>query len=530
MEEAKKLYGDKDDIQLKEALAEGFREYVMTRQNRGLGKKIIDFFKELFTKVTNWNNIRPSLIDYYRRINEGKYAGYGQDKEGLDFAYYSNPELATIGSKEQYSEYLKTIFPNSKTPNIYYHGGKRGIETFKAPNDYDFQKNKGVNSGTKDYGIYFTGDKSIAKYYSKGYSKSNRQIYPVLLNTQESYKTNKFLALNLRRLLGSTVLNPQSITEKDFNTTLKGKDSVIWHGEKGEIIVFNPSQIHILGSKSDVEGFRNYVKNQGKVTTISKLRVINNYTEEERNILSKAKRDSEGNLLAPNGKKSNLTERQYAQVRTKAFKNWFGDWENNPENASKVVDENGEPLVVYHGTTTPNITTFDLAKTRSGGAFWFANMEAQKGVFYSDQNDENLIMMPLFVNMRTPLLNDANSMESYATDETHDGGLILGKLGDFKDDFADDEYQELLDKGLNDSSYLAAGNVANPNQLKSAASNIGTFSTTNDDIRYRKVPNSSFESLDTEMKENLLKKGWTVEKFNSISQEERDQAVKCIAF
>ena len=271
-DEARELYGEKDNLSLEEDMAEGFREYVMTRQNRGLGKRILDFFKELFAKVTNWNNFRPSLIDYYRRINEGKYAGYGQNKEGLDFAYYSNPELATIGSKEQYSEYLKTIFPNSKTPNIYYHGGKRGIETFKAPKDYDFQKNKGVNSGTKDYGIYFTGDKSIAKYYSKGYSKSNRQIYPVLLNTQESYRTNKFLALNLRRLLGSTVLNPQSITEKDFNTTLKGKDSVIWHGEKGEIVVFNPSQIHILGSKSDVEGFRNYVKNQGKVPTISELR------------------------------------------------------------------------------------------------------------------------------------------------------------------------------------------------------------------------------------------------------------------
>ena len=28
----------------------------------------------------------------------------------------------------------------------------------------------------------------------------------------------------------------------------------------------------------------------------------------------------------------------------------------------------------------------------------------------------------------------------------------------------------------------------------------------------------------------LLKKGWTAEKFDSISQEERDQAIKCIAF
>ena len=55
-------------------MAEGLSEYVMTRQNRGLGTRILDFFKELFTKVTNWNNFRPSLISYYQRINAGNYA------------------------------------------------------------------------------------------------------------------------------------------------------------------------------------------------------------------------------------------------------------------------------------------------------------------------------------------------------------------------------------------------------------------------------------------------------------------------
>ena len=53
--------------------------------------------------------------------------------------------------------------------------------------------------------------------------------------------------------------------------------------------------------------------------------------------------------LAPNGKPSNLTPEQYKLVRTKAFKKWFGDWENDPKNASKVVDENGEPLLLYRG-------------------------------------------------------------------------------------------------------------------------------------------------------------------------------------
>ena len=72
--EAKEIYGDKSDLDLEEDMAEGFREYVMTRENRGIGRKILDFFKDLFAKVTNWNNMRPHLIDYYRNINEGKYS------------------------------------------------------------------------------------------------------------------------------------------------------------------------------------------------------------------------------------------------------------------------------------------------------------------------------------------------------------------------------------------------------------------------------------------------------------------------
>jgi len=63
--------------------------------------------------------------------------------------------------------------------------------------------------------------------------------------------------------------------------------------------------------------------------------------------------------LAPNGKPSNLTPEQYKLVRTPDFKKWFGDWENDTENASKVVDENGEPLVVYHGTNS-KFNVFDV--------------------------------------------------------------------------------------------------------------------------------------------------------------------------
>ena len=67
----------------------------------------------------------------------------------------------------------------------------------------------------------------------------------------------------------------------------------------------------------------------------------------------KSKAIADGTFMkAPNGKSSNLNEKQWLQVRSKAFTSWFGDWQNDPQNASKVVDENGEPLVVYRAEYT----------------------------------------------------------------------------------------------------------------------------------------------------------------------------------
>lgn len=74
LQEAKRTYGNLSNSQLEEAMAEGFREYVMSQDTQSLGTKIINFFKELFAKVTNWNSLRPSLTEYYRNINEGHYS------------------------------------------------------------------------------------------------------------------------------------------------------------------------------------------------------------------------------------------------------------------------------------------------------------------------------------------------------------------------------------------------------------------------------------------------------------------------
>lgn len=116
------------------------------------------------------------------------------------------------------------------------------------------------------------------------------------------------------------------------------------------------------------------------------------FSKEEQSIIDKAK--SNGTYMkAPNGKLTNLTEKQWVQVRTKAFKKWFGDWEDDPTNASKVVDENGEPLIVYHGTDA-EFEEFD--KTH--------NDKAYKGFFFTEGKEmaasygKNI--MEVFLNIR----------------------------------------------------------------------------------------------------------------------------------
>jgi hypothetical protein len=54
---------------------------------------------------------------------------------------------------------------------------------------------------------------------------------------------------------------------------------------------------------------------------------------------------------------SRLTPELQGYVRTPEFKVWFGDWEGDPDNASKIVDENGEPRLVYTGAPA-GITQF----------------------------------------------------------------------------------------------------------------------------------------------------------------------------
>lgn len=91
--------------------------------------------------------------------------------------------------------------------------------------------------------------------------------------------------------------------------------------------------------------------------------------------------------------------RAKAQTETPAFKAWFGD--------SKVVDEDGSPLVVYHGTTAEhNFASFDTA---SGLGSHFSVEPAVAGVF---SNIGGGRVYPVFLSLKNPLrLTDQGSWD-----------------------------------------------------------------------------------------------------------------------
>lgn len=74
MKEAREMWGDLSETELEERMAEEFREYTMGVKNKSLGKRILDFFKTLLSKVTNWSRIKPYTYSFYQKINEGRFA------------------------------------------------------------------------------------------------------------------------------------------------------------------------------------------------------------------------------------------------------------------------------------------------------------------------------------------------------------------------------------------------------------------------------------------------------------------------
>ena len=198
-----------------------------------------------------------------------------------------------------------------------------------------------------------------------------------------------------------------------------------------------------------------------------------------------------------------LTYRQWVQVRTPAFKEWFGDWENYPDNASKVVNEKtGEPLVVYHGTAG-DFEIFDKSRSNSK-----SNTGVPEGVFFFTDNPEvassytvkyegdfgtsylnGSNVMPLFLNIRKPLKVSAKGANwnsiLYKGEEHTTNTLAETARRNGKNDGVQINRVKDRGRGSVKAKHATSFAVFNPNQIKSATGNSGAFSADNDSILFQ---------------------------------------------
>lgn len=227
--------------------------------------------------VENDNYIIPENIERnYINLDDvqdkvGNFENLQKAKEQIKEKVKSFEQKEAI---ELYAEYLKTIFPGSVVKSIVWHYSDTQFkdEGFKPmkPNFDTLNSLEGVYN--------FSTNLKFVKRYGK-------YAYPVLLdikNPHETKATGEYVddmdrplseaLFKIGKQTGKNILAPQYDEKlKDSDAvinSISGEDYIEQHPVSGKefgipnqkiITVFNKDQIHILGSKTDIEKFKEFV-------------------------------------------------------------------------------------------------------------------------------------------------------------------------------------------------------------------------------------------------------------------------------
>ena len=201
-------------------------------------------------------------------------------------------------------------------------------------------------------------------------------------------------------------------------------------------------------------------------------------------------------MASLNGIKFHLSDvipRAAKQTDTPAFKRWFGD--------SKVVDAQGKPLVVYHGSPDLRFLNdggeFKSEKGRYGfgrvdAAHWFAAAERTaksyadpRRAFDYQRAEEGVI--PVYLKMENPLIVDGKGQKWRDAQKS-------GKTTDVIEEARQGGHDGVIIRNVRDNyqTGVTAGDQATDtyvvwesNQIKSATGNSGAFDPANPDIRFK---------------------------------------------
>ena len=167
-----------------------------------------------------------------------------------------------------------------------------------------------------------------------------------------------------------------------------------------------------------------------------------------------------GNLEAyefntPTGVESNLSYIQQVLVRTKAFKNWFGDWElaartylldgeknfnKHYQNVSKVIDrETLEPRVGYHGTKEEK-EFYSFATNKETGAGRPYGYFAQNREYSMNFVGRGNLLYAAFLNIRNPFIARGENFTEKKMDWMDASVAIAKRMATDKYELFSDEY------------------------------------------------------------------------------------------
>ena len=209
--------------------------------------------------------IRSEVVrtsEYY----PGEFSGFAEDelpfqkisstqtKPGVAELFESNAELANIGTPQQYSQYLDSIFPESKVKDILYHS-RFTIDNIK---NKDRWKN-GFYSGTRDQADLMA---EMAEYGS-----NDLMTTVALLINMQNPKVTDFVDRKVENYKNTNDGFIIEATQEDALQLIGDRDGYNPENFKKEYVVFEPEQIHILGNKQDIEGFKQFVSNSNPMTS-----------------------------------------------------------------------------------------------------------------------------------------------------------------------------------------------------------------------------------------------------------------------
>jgi hypothetical protein len=184
---------------------------------------------------------------------------------------YKKQSEITTQQKQQaiqlYSQYLDTIFPNSKVKDVVYHGSGEKIEQFK--DEFKATQNATIFDSPEydKLGFFFTTDKNAAdtvyawKFDEQGNGTKTQNINPSVVNVSNPQKT-KFVtdlldAKNIDKTKDGYIAEESS---EDYYIETTTEDGFTRELKPYEVIIVPKSeQIHILGNKQDIKGFKEFV-------------------------------------------------------------------------------------------------------------------------------------------------------------------------------------------------------------------------------------------------------------------------------